>query len=39
VVEDIMEVVADVIPVEVVVPVTRNMVDTTSWETIEEQAK
>jgi len=34
-----MEVVADVIPVEVVVPVTRNTVDITSWETIEERAK
>jgi hypothetical protein len=34
-----MEVVADVIPVEVVAPVTHSTVDITSWETTEEQAK
>ena len=34
-----MEVVADVIPVEVVAPVTRSTADITTWETTEEQVK
>ena len=34
-----MEVVVDVIPVEVVAPVTRSTVDITTWETIEERVK